>query len=183
MLTHLAVHAPGASGAHTGERPRDAITGLAAPTHFGRPDFDALLRRVRDGVETGSYLPGRESSLRTTVGGASPLASRACATGRVLTEGVGGARSVLLRAERARQGAQGQDEARWEQGRPLHVPQGALCESRMPSLEGTRVLTGVYSLAVSGARARPPSLALSRPTLPFAFLTVVAPSFCYFACW
>ncbi|TNY18171.1 NADPH oxidase [Rhodotorula diobovata] len=68
MLTHLAVHAPGASGAHTGERPRDAITGLAAPTHFGRPDFDALLRRVRDGVETGSYLPGRESSLRTTVG-------------------------------------------------------------------------------------------------------------------
>lgn len=71
MLTNLAVHSdldPSAAAAAA-----DAITGLAAPTHFGRPDFGALLRGVSEGVERGTFLPGRESSLETTVGGASAL--------------------------------------------------------------------------------------------------------------
>ncbi|GAA6019835.1 hypothetical protein JCM10207_003715 [Rhodosporidiobolus poonsookiae] len=46
----------------------DPVTRLAARTQFGRPDFDVLFRAIRDGIERGGYLPGRESTLRTTVG-------------------------------------------------------------------------------------------------------------------
>ncbi|GAA5824896.1 hypothetical protein JCM3770_005093 [Rhodotorula araucariae] len=69
MLSNLAVHssdsASSTAGAGAGA---DAITGLQAPTQFGRPDFGALLRGVREGVETGDWFPGRESALTTTVG-------------------------------------------------------------------------------------------------------------------
>lgn len=72
MLTNLAVHSHSRSD-DLAPPDQDAITGLAAPTHFGRPDFGALLRGVSEGVERGTFLPGRESSLETTVGGASSL--------------------------------------------------------------------------------------------------------------
>ncbi|GJN91300.1 hypothetical protein Rhopal_004319-T1 [Rhodotorula paludigena] len=62
MLANLAVNDP------ADPRALDAITGLASRTHFGRPDFDTLFRTVREGVEHGTYFPGRESSLTTTVG-------------------------------------------------------------------------------------------------------------------
>ncbi|GAA5905496.1 hypothetical protein JCM8208_004299 [Rhodotorula glutinis] len=67
MLTNLAVHSR-STDLDPSDQGQDAITGLMAPTHFGRPDFAALLRGVGEGVERGTFLPGRESSLETTVG-------------------------------------------------------------------------------------------------------------------
>ena len=48
----------------------DALTNLRSRTQFGRPDFQSIFRSVRNSIETGDYLPGRESSLKTEVGGA-----------------------------------------------------------------------------------------------------------------
>jgi hypothetical protein len=50
----------------------DPVTRLSARTQYGRPDFGALFGAIRTGIENGSYLPGRESTLKTTVGGTSP---------------------------------------------------------------------------------------------------------------
>ena len=46
----------------------DAITSLRSRTMFGRPNFPQIFGSVRDSIEAGSYLPGRESSLKTKVG-------------------------------------------------------------------------------------------------------------------
>jgi len=40
-------------------------------TRYGRPKFDLLFSSMKERIETGNYLPGRESSLKTTVGGES----------------------------------------------------------------------------------------------------------------
>jgi len=45
----------------------DAITSLKSRTSFGRPNFPRIFKSVRDGIENGGYLPGRESSLKTRV--------------------------------------------------------------------------------------------------------------------
>ncbi|GAA6014238.1 hypothetical protein JCM8202_005203 [Rhodotorula sphaerocarpa] len=60
MLANIAVHSETADGT-------DTLTGLSARTHFGRPDFAVLFAKLRSAIEMGSYLPGRESSLKTTV--------------------------------------------------------------------------------------------------------------------
>ena len=46
----------------------DALTSLKSRMQFGRPDFDQVFGNLRKAIETGAYLPGRESSLKTTVG-------------------------------------------------------------------------------------------------------------------
>ncbi|BGP40975.1 hypothetical protein JCM10449v2_004940 [Rhodotorula kratochvilovae] len=69
MLSNLAVHrSSSSSSSSSAGAETDAITGLHARTRFGRPDFDALFRGVREGVESGGWFPGRESALRTTIG-------------------------------------------------------------------------------------------------------------------
>ncbi|GAA5948535.1 hypothetical protein JCM10213_003893 [Rhodosporidiobolus nylandii] len=77
QLTNIAIHtvpsAPHASfppsfSSSSSPEGLDPITRLSARTQFGRPDFDGIFEAVREGIERGTYLPGRESSLRTTVG-------------------------------------------------------------------------------------------------------------------
>ncbi|KAI5476018.1 hypothetical protein MNV49_000490 [Pseudohyphozyma bogoriensis] len=46
----------------------DALTNLRSRTNFGRPEWDSIFSNLRHSIETGRYLPGRESSLSTTVG-------------------------------------------------------------------------------------------------------------------
>ena len=45
----------------------DALTNLRSRTHFGRPNFVQIFASIRTGIEAGTYLPGSESSLKTTV--------------------------------------------------------------------------------------------------------------------
>lgn len=47
----------------------DALTELRSRTQFGRPNFPQIFDNIRNGIETGGYLPGRESTLKTKVGG------------------------------------------------------------------------------------------------------------------
>lgn len=49
----------------------DALTDLRSRTQFGRPDFPSIFNNLRNSIEMGQYLPGRESTLKTTVGGSS----------------------------------------------------------------------------------------------------------------
>lgn len=53
----------------------DALTNLRSRTQFGRPDFKAIFENVRNSIEKGAYLPGRESALVTNVGGKPSLFS------------------------------------------------------------------------------------------------------------
>ncbi|PLW42543.1 hypothetical protein PCANC_08599 [Puccinia coronata f. sp. avenae] len=46
----------------------DALTGLKSRTHFGRPNFNEFFLQVKNGIENGSILPGKEASLETKVG-------------------------------------------------------------------------------------------------------------------
>lgn len=56
----------------------DALTQLKSRTQFGRPNWTQIYNAVRNGIETGNFLPGREASLRTRVAtfycGPTPLA-------------------------------------------------------------------------------------------------------------
>ena len=45
----------------------DPLTNLRSRTHFGRPDWKHIFTSIRSGIEGGGYLPGSESSLKTTV--------------------------------------------------------------------------------------------------------------------
>lgn len=47
----------------------DALTALRSRTQFGRPDFTSIFANIRNNIQLGLYLPGRESTLKTTVGG------------------------------------------------------------------------------------------------------------------
>jgi len=46
----------------------DPLTLLRTRTMFGRPDWKSIYSKMRLAIEGGSYLPGQEASLRTTVG-------------------------------------------------------------------------------------------------------------------
>ncbi|KIL88244.1 nadph oxidase [Fusarium avenaceum] len=46
----------------------DPLTKLKAGTNFGRPDFPKLFQHVRDQIDDGTYLPGLERIMQTTVG-------------------------------------------------------------------------------------------------------------------
>ncbi|GAO51065.1 hypothetical protein SAICODRAFT_65528 [Saitoella complicata NRRL Y-17804] len=46
----------------------DPLTRLRARTRFGRPNWSSIFLGMREGIERGTYLPGREGSLKTEVG-------------------------------------------------------------------------------------------------------------------
>ncbi|GAA6040015.1 hypothetical protein JCM8097_004739 [Rhodosporidiobolus ruineniae] len=106
LVTNLTIHSSSTSkdGGRAGV---DPVTHLTARTQYGRPDFAALFRVVREGIEGGTYLPGRESSLRTTVGvfycGPTPLAKQLKAQTKAASsasraregDGAGGVRFVF----------------------------------------------------------------------------------------
>ncbi|KAG9016053.1 hypothetical protein FRB90_003716 [Tulasnella sp. 427] len=60
MLWNIAVNDAGAQF--------DPLTLLRTRTMFGRPDWKSIYTNLRTAIEGGAYLPGRESSLKTTVG-------------------------------------------------------------------------------------------------------------------
>jgi len=70
MLWNIAINDAGAE--------YDPLTLLRTRTMFGRPDWKSIYGRMRQAIETGQYLPGSQSQLKTTVGtyfcGPTPLA-------------------------------------------------------------------------------------------------------------
>lgn len=46
----------------------DPLTNLRARTHFGRPNWGAIFGGTRAAIESGRYLKGWESTLRSKVG-------------------------------------------------------------------------------------------------------------------
>lgn len=44
------------------------LTLLRSRTHFGRPEFRHIFASLVKGIEGGSYLPGREATLKTRLG-------------------------------------------------------------------------------------------------------------------
>ena len=70
MLWNIAVNDAGAA--------YDPLTLLRTRTLFGRPDFKNIYSRLRMSIESGQYLPGAGSGVKTTVGtyfcGPTPIA-------------------------------------------------------------------------------------------------------------
>nr|AUB29459.1 NADPH oxidase complex component NoxA [Volvariella volvacea] len=60
MLWNIAVNDAGAE--------YDPLTLLRSRTMFGRPDWSSIYGRLRQAIESGQYLPGSKSQLRTKVG-------------------------------------------------------------------------------------------------------------------
>lgn len=60
MLWNIAVNDAGAE--------YDPLTLLRTRTMFGRPDWKSIYGRMKQAIETGQYLPGTNSQLRTKVG-------------------------------------------------------------------------------------------------------------------
>jgi NADPH oxidase 1 len=60
MLWNIAVNDAGAE--------YDPLTLLRTRTMFGRPDWKSIYGRMKQAIETGQYIPGSNSQLRTTVG-------------------------------------------------------------------------------------------------------------------
>lgn len=46
----------------------DPLTLLRTRTMYGRPDWKAIYGNIRGAIETGQYLPGSQSQLKTRVG-------------------------------------------------------------------------------------------------------------------
>ena len=70
MMWNIAVNDAGAA--------YDPLTLLRTRTLFGRPDFKNIYSRLRMSIESGQYLPGAGSGVKTTVGtyfcGPTPIA-------------------------------------------------------------------------------------------------------------
>jgi len=70
MLWNIAINDAGAD--------YDPLTLLRSRTMFGRPDWKSIYGRMRQAIESGQYLPGTNSQLKTTVGtyfcGPTPIA-------------------------------------------------------------------------------------------------------------
>ncbi|EJD04004.1 NADPH oxidase isoform 1 [Fomitiporia mediterranea MF3/22] len=60
MLWNIAINDAGAE--------YDPLTLLRTRTMFGRPDWRTIYQRIRSAIESGQYLPGSKSQLKTTVG-------------------------------------------------------------------------------------------------------------------
>ena len=60
MLWNIAVNDAGAE--------YDPLTLLRTRTMFGRPDWKAIYGQMRQAIESGQYIPGTKSQLKTTVG-------------------------------------------------------------------------------------------------------------------
>ncbi len=61
MATNIAIHDASSEF--------DPLTNLRARTHFGRPNWSAIFGGTRAAIESGKYLKGWESTLRSKVGG------------------------------------------------------------------------------------------------------------------
>jgi NADPH oxidase len=59
MLWNIAVNDAGAE--------YDPLTLLRTRTMFGRPDWNMIYSRMKGAIETGNYLPGSKSQLKTKV--------------------------------------------------------------------------------------------------------------------
>jgi len=59
MLWNIAVNDAGAD--------YDPLTLLRTRTMFGRPDWDSIYSRMKSAIESGNYLPGSKSQLKTKV--------------------------------------------------------------------------------------------------------------------
>jgi hypothetical protein len=68
MLWNIAVNDAGAD--------YDPLTLLRSRTMFGRPDWKSIYGRMRQAIESGQYLPGTNSQLKTTVGVSQVLTSQ-----------------------------------------------------------------------------------------------------------
>lgn len=64
MLWNIAVNDAGAD--------YDPLTLLRSRTMFGRPDWKTIFGQMRQAIESGQYLPGSTSQLKTKVGVSSP---------------------------------------------------------------------------------------------------------------
>lgn len=60
MLWNIAVNDAGAE--------YDPLTLLRSRTMFGRPDWMTIYGQIRQAIETGQYIPGSKSQLKTKVG-------------------------------------------------------------------------------------------------------------------
>jgi NADPH oxidase len=60
MLWNIAINDAGAD--------YDPLTLLRSRTMFGRPDWKSIFGKMREAIDSGSYLPGSKSQLKTTVG-------------------------------------------------------------------------------------------------------------------
>src|SRR5690242_5964907 len=60
MLWNIAVNDAGAS--------YDPLTLLRSRTMFGRPDWNSVYTRMKQAIESGQYIPGSNSQLKTKVG-------------------------------------------------------------------------------------------------------------------
>lgn len=59
MLWNIAINDAGAE--------YDPLTLLRSRTTFGRPDWKSIFGKMREAIENGTYLPGSQSQLKTTV--------------------------------------------------------------------------------------------------------------------
>ncbi|KAK4054371.1 hypothetical protein OIO90_003604 [Microbotryomycetes sp. JL221] len=66
----------------------DPLTQLQSRTHFGRPNFHNILNTLAAKIESGAYLPGRETSLQTSVGDLGGAGARKFHRQRLLAGGV-----------------------------------------------------------------------------------------------
>jgi NADPH oxidase len=60
MLWNIAVNDAGAE--------YDPLTLLRSRTMFGRPDWKGIYGRMKQAIESGQYIPGSSSQLKTKVG-------------------------------------------------------------------------------------------------------------------
>jgi len=60
MMWNIAINDAGAE--------YDPLTLLRSRTMFGRPDWNSIYTKMRQSIESGSYIPGSSSQLKTTVG-------------------------------------------------------------------------------------------------------------------
>ena len=60
MLWNIAINDAGAD--------YDPLTLLRSRTMFGRPDWKSIFGKMREAIDSGTYLPGSKSQLKTTVG-------------------------------------------------------------------------------------------------------------------
>lgn len=93
MLWNIAINDAGAE--------YDPLTLLRTRTMFGRPDWKAIYSRMRQAIETGQYVPGTNSQLKTKVGVSHPV------TGFMRIDCSFTNSDVLLWTERSCKGHQG----------------------------------------------------------------------------
>jgi hypothetical protein len=110
MLWNIAINDAGAD--------YDPLTLLRSRTMFGRPDWKTIYGRMRQAIESGQYLPGTNSQLKTTVGVCYMLAFLISQLTRALLD-------LFLWPYTACEGHQGSDIAALFSFCQLHIRKGA----------------------------------------------------------